>query len=81
MDDAALDALQVVRTLVAERDFLRRMDDGQHIHLVRLDVVNDPVRAFQDFSNLRDLKLGDDAPRQGEFGDLLGAPGQTVNDA
>jgi hypothetical protein len=44
------------------RDFLSRVDDGEHIHLVRFDVVDEAVRAFENFTNLSVLELGDDAP-------------------
>jgi len=57
------------------------MDDGEHIHLVGLDVVDDAAGAFQDFSNLLKFELWHNTAGQREFGDLLGSPRQTVNDA
>ncbi len=49
------------------------MDHGKNIDPVGLDVVNEAVRTFQNFPNLLVLELRDDAPRQGEVSNLLGA--------
>lgn len=57
------------------------MDDREHGDLFRLDVVDEAVRTFQNFSNLSVLKLRDNAPRQWKIPDLMGSSGQAVNDA
>ena len=57
------------------------MDDREHVDLVRLDVVDDSVGAFQHFPNLAVLKLGHGAARERELGNLLGSSGQAVNSA
>lgn len=38
------------------------MDDRKDINLVWLDVIDDPVRSFHDFSDLGRFKLGHHAP-------------------
>lgn len=70
-----------VSTLVTSWDFLCCVQDGQHIYLVRLNVVDDPVGTFENFTNLRVLEFRDNAPGQGEFANLLGSSRQTVNNA
>ncbi len=36
---------------------LRGVDNCQDVDLVRLDLVNEPVRPFEDFADLAELKL------------------------
>ena len=60
---------------------LSAVDDGKHIDLVRLDVVDDSKGPFQNFPDLRDPEFRDLPPRQGEVSNLLRAPGQAVNNA
>jgi hypothetical protein len=57
------------------------MNDSDNVQLVGFDVVDDPVRAFQDFSYLRKIDLRDDAARLWKYSDLLGASGEAVNDS
>jgi len=49
--------------------------------LVGLDVIDDSVRAFQNFPYLWELDFRDDAAGLGEGADLLGTSGETVNDS
>lgn len=55
------------------------MDDGKHVNLIRLDVVDDSKGPFQNLPNLWDPEFRDLPPRQGELSNLLRAPGQAVN--
>jgi hypothetical protein len=57
------------------------MDNGEHIHLAGLDVVDDTVGPFEDLSNLTVLELRDDAAGHREFGNPLGSRRQAVNDS
>jgi hypothetical protein len=63
------------------RCLLRSMNDGDNVQLVRFDVVDDSVGAFQNFSYLREIDFWDDAARLWERGDLLGASGEAINDS
>jgi len=68
-----------VNRLLTSRDFSRCVSDGENIHLARLYVVDEKVRAFQDFSDPFNPKLRDHPSGQWKFGNLLGTPRQTVN--
>ena len=60
---------------------LRSVDHRDNVHLVGLDVIDDPVGAFQNFPHLWELDFRDNAAGLGEGSDLLGASGETVNDS
>jgi hypothetical protein len=47
--------------------------------LVGLDVIDDSVRALQNFPYLRELDFRDDAAGLGKGADLLGASGDKTN--
>ena len=57
------------------------MDHGDDVHLIGRDVVHDSVRAFHHFPYLWEIGFGDDAAGFGELSNLLGAPGEAVNDS
>ena len=67
--------------LCGPRCSLRSVDYSDNVHLVGLDVINDSVGAFQNFPYLWELDFRDDAAGLGEGSDLLGTPGETVNDS
>jgi hypothetical protein len=60
-------------------NLLCAVDDGKHVDLIGLDVVDDSKGRFQNLPDLRDAEFRDLTARQGEFSDLLRAPGQPVN--
>jgi hypothetical protein len=70
----------VMHALVTLRDMLCCVHNRKHVHLVRLDVVDDAVGPFHDFSNLTLLELRDDASGKRKFADLLRSSRQAVND-
>lgn len=49
-------------TSLAGPNLLRAMDDGQHVDLIRFNVVDDSKRPLQDFPNLRDPEFRHLAP-------------------
>lgn len=55
------------------------MNHGEHVNLVRLDEVDDPVRPFDDFANLIHLVFGNEPTRLRERTDLLGALRQMIH--
>jgi hypothetical protein len=57
------------------------MNNGNNVQLVGFDVVDDSVRAFQNFPYLREIDFWDDAARLWERGDLLRALGEAINDS
>ena len=60
---------------------MRSVDDSDNVHLVGCDVIDDSVRAFQNFRYLREFNFRDDTSGLGKSADLLGAYGQAVNDS
>jgi len=60
---------------------LRGVDNCQDVDLVRLDVVNDPVRPFEDFADLAEFELRNRTSGLWKLGDLLRSSAQAVNDA
>lgn len=67
--------------LYGPRCLLRSVNHSDNVHLVGLDVIDDSVGAFQNFSYLWELDFRDDAAGLGEGADLLGTSGETVNDS
>ena len=67
--------------LCGPRCSLRSVDHSDNVHLVGLDVIDDSVGAFQNFTYLRELDFRDDATGLGKGADLLGTSGETVNDS
>ncbi len=59
---------------------LRSMNDSDNVQLVGFHVIDNPVRAFQDFPYLREIDFWDDAARLWKCGNLLGASGEAIND-
>lgn len=57
------------------------MNDSDDVQLVGFDVINDSVRAFQNFPYLREVDFWDDTTRLWKRGDLLGASGEAINDS
>jgi hypothetical protein len=60
-------------------DWLRTMDDGQYVDLIRFNVVGDSKWPFKNLANLWDFKFRNLASRQWEFRNLPRAPSQAVN--
>ncbi len=67
--------------LCGPRCSLRAMNDSDDVYLVGLDVIDNSVRTFLNFTYLREFNFRDDAARLGERADLLGASGEAVNDS
>jgi hypothetical protein len=57
------------------------VDHSDNVHLVRLDVIDDSVGAFQNFPYLWEFDFRDNAAGLREGADLLGTSGETVNDS
>lgn len=73
--------LTIGSRLVTRRNWLCAVDDGKHVDLVRLDLVDDAEGAFHYLPDLRDPEFQHFASGQGELSDLLRASGQPVNNA
>jgi hypothetical protein len=71
----------VNKLLYSPRCLLRSVNHSDYVYLVGLDVIDDSVRALQNFPYLRELDFRDDAARLGKGADLPGMPGETVNDS
>lgn len=56
------------------------MNDSDNVQLVRFDVIDNPVRAFENFPYLREIDFWDDEARLWKCGNLLGALGEAIND-
>ena len=67
--------------LCGPRCLLQSVNHSDNVHLVGLDVIDDSVRALQNFPYLRELDFRDDAAGLGKGADLLGTSGETVNDS
>ena len=57
------------------------MNDSNNVQLVGFDVIDDSVRAFQNFPYLRKIDFRDDAARLWKRSDLLGASGKAINNS
>jgi hypothetical protein len=55
------------------------VNHSDNVHLVGLDVIDDSVRALQNFPYLRELDFRDDAAGLGKGADLLGTSGDKTN--
>jgi len=51
----------------------------KHVNLVRLDVIDDPVRAFHDFPDLTGFCLWNHSTRERKLADLLRPPCQSIH--
>lgn len=65
--------------LCGPRCLLRSVNHSDNVHLVGLDVIDDSVRALQNFPYLRELDFRDDAAGLGKGADLLGTSGDKTN--
>jgi hypothetical protein len=52
------------------------MDHGEHVDLAGFDVIDDSVRPFDDFPDLRSFVLRNHPAGEREIADLLGPPRQ-----
>jgi hypothetical protein len=56
------------------------VDHSYDVHSIQENPVNDAVRAFDHFSHIIRLILRHDSTGSREFGDLLGAGGESIDD-
>jgi hypothetical protein len=57
------------------------MKDGNHINVVRSNMLDDSVRGLEHFADLAYLKLRDDPPGKWKDANLFAATGQPMNHA
>lgn len=67
------------RVILGPWCLLRSMNHCDDIHLIRLDVIHDPVGPLKNLTNLRTLGFGNDASGLWEITDLLRTSCQAIN--